>query len=150
MCPVAMNLSPPVKSVQRPPASRTSSQPAAMSHGCRPISQYASVRPHATYARSSAAEPVRRMSSASPSSARVIARCESRCSRWRNGKPVQSSAPASPVRFATRMRRSFSSAPAPFDAVNSSSRIGSYTTPCTGSPNSSSAMETEKCGKPRR
>ena len=44
----------------RPPASRTSSVPAAMSHGFSPNSQKKSSRPQATYARSIAADPVRR------------------------------------------------------------------------------------------
>ena len=51
----------PVAVVTMPPASRTSSEPAAMSHGLRRSSQNASYRPQATSARSSAAAPERRM-----------------------------------------------------------------------------------------
>ena len=64
----------PSRSVTTPPASRTSRMPAAMSHGASVSSQNASKRPHATSARSSAAEPGRRM----PAVFVMIVRIESR------------------------------------------------------------------------
>src|SRR5579883_1118809 len=50
----------PSRSVIFPPASSTSTTPAAVSHGFRPNSQNPSNLPAATYARSSAADPSRR------------------------------------------------------------------------------------------
>ncbi len=55
-----------------PPASSTSSIPAAVSHDFRPNSQNASKRPHATEQRSSAAEPSRRTPCGSQRETRVV------------------------------------------------------------------------------
>jgi hypothetical protein len=57
---VAGTIISPEKVVTRPPASRTSKTPAAVSHECSPNSQKPSKRPQATAARSMAAEPSRR------------------------------------------------------------------------------------------
>ncbi len=51
----------PIRSETRPPASSTSSEPAALSHGFSFNSQKPSKRPAATEQRSSAAEPARRI-----------------------------------------------------------------------------------------
>ena len=64
--------SPPRKSVTKPPASRTSRMPAAMSQNWRSSSQKPSKRPAATQARSSAAEPKRRMPATSGATASRI------------------------------------------------------------------------------
>ena len=64
----------PAKSVTRPPASRTSSTPAAMSHADSCCSQKPSNRPAATLARSSAAAPGRRMPLVAPRYLRELAR----------------------------------------------------------------------------
>ena len=63
--PEVTKASPPSGSVTRPPASRTSSAPAAMSQGFRPSSKKTANRPAATYARSSAAAASRRTPAAS-------------------------------------------------------------------------------------
>ena len=64
--------------VTAPPASRTRSSPAAESHGERDTSKYASTRPAATHARSSAADPARRMSRTVPATRERTAACAAR------------------------------------------------------------------------
>ncbi|KAG1311920.1 hypothetical protein G6F62_014341 [Rhizopus arrhizus] len=50
----------------------------------------------------------------------------------RNGKPVASTESSIVCVREHLMRRPLSQAPMPYTAVNSSSRLGSYTTPITG------------------
>ena len=112
--PLACARSPPRKSVTKPPASRTSRMPAAMSQGWRSSSQKPSKRPAATQARSSAAEPKRRMPATSGATASKIG-STARQSPWpRYGMPVAISASARSRRAETRRRRSWSQAPLPF------------------------------------
>src|SRR5439155_17326113 len=82
----------PARSVTTPPASRMSRMPAATSHGASSSSQNASKRPHATSARSSAAEPARRMPAVVRINAGSVWRYSSTRSCCLNGKPVPISA----------------------------------------------------------
>ncbi len=82
-----------------PPASSTSSRPAAQSQWWSPRSKKASTRPAASQARSSAAAPARRMSRTRGSSSRITSACTAR----RSGsyeKPVATSACPSGARVA--------------------------------------------------
>ena len=99
--------------------------PAAMSHGFRPSSQNPSNRPAATQARSSAAEPKRRMpATCGISVASVRANAAARGADAANGMPVANIASFKSRRAETRSRRSFRKAPAPFSAQNISSTAG--------------------------
>ena len=122
----------PSRSVTMPPASRTSSMPAAMSHGARLSSQKASKRPQATSARSSAAAPARRMPDVARMTRGELAQIASRCPRCLNGKPgADQRARRIGDRRDTRSARRARRAPPPRVAVNSSPRGDVEHTPAT-------------------
>ena len=125
MLPDSRNSWPPSKSATRPPASRTSRIPAAMSHGLSPISQNPSKRPAATCARSRVAAPALRMPDAFGNNARNVFSQGSIFSIVRTGKPVPKRARSRCWVRLTLILRSLRWAPCPRLAVNNSSRNGS-------------------------
>src|SRR3569623_1025485 len=117
-------LSPPRKSVTKPPASLISNRPAATSHGLRSDSQKPSKRPAATQARSRAAEPSRRMPATSGALAPKLRLPCAKSPCPRNGMPVAISASDRSRRAETRSRCSCTQAPRPFSAQKASSGSG--------------------------
>ena len=90
------------------------------------LPRYPSNRPCATHARSSAAEPNRRIPATcgiNTASVRLNARCRG-ADTAANGIPVANTASFISRRADTRRRRSFTNAPVPFSAQNISSTAG--------------------------
>ncbi len=146
---------PPSGAETKPPASRTSSSPAAISQRLRPSSQKPSNRPAATQARSSAAEPNRRIPATCGMSSERVAENSALRGTLAKGMPVANSASSRWRRPETRMRRSLRKAPDPFSAQKSSSVAGLNTTPAMiSAPPSgrrfSTPMLMAQCGMPCR